>query len=88
MVFIAELDPRLLTTFVELFPEDALSDVLRGYFLFHNKHILGDEGEGKKKAGTDTSEEGLDTILVSDNDILVSEVFRPGGSIEFPSITI
>ncbi|KAH6914120.1 superkiller protein 3 SKI3 [Coprinopsis sp. MPI-PUGE-AT-0042] len=60
---VADLDPRLLATFVELFPENPLSDVLRGYFLFHNKRVLEDEGEAKKKVDLNTSEEGLDTIL-------------------------
>jgi superkiller protein 3 len=58
---------------VELFPDNSLSDVLRGYFLFHNKRILEDED---KKANADTSEEGLDRILASiitSNDTLARE---------------
>lgn len=61
----ADLDPKLLASFVELFPDDPLSDVLRGYFLFHNSRVLDHEEESTKKTDIDTSEEGLDAILVS-----------------------
>jgi superkiller protein 3 len=52
---------------VELFPENALSEVVRGYFWFHNIRLEEDEERDKEegKEEVDTSETGLDTLLVS-----------------------
>ncbi|EFI28195.1 superkiller protein 3 SKI3 [Coprinopsis cinerea okayama7 len=62
---VADIDQGLLKTFVELFPENALSEVVRGYFWFHNIRLEEDEERDKEegKEEVDTSETGLDTLL-------------------------
>ncbi|TFK25481.1 superkiller protein 3 SKI3 [Coprinopsis marcescibilis] len=60
-VDVDEIDTANLFSYLEIFPKNNLSEVLRAYLLFRNIHWLRDDVESKEKP--DTVEEGLDALL-------------------------